>query len=78
MFVKCKVVYSKFIWRCNICTKTYILSVLVQANKKQEEKAEEEEELSGEEQSCRRQVLLGTLITSVVLPVTIYVLSCDI
>ena len=55
-----------------------LLSVLVQANKKQEEKVEEEEELSGEEQSCRRQVLLGTLITSVVLPVTIYVLSCDI
>ena len=56
-----------------------ILSVLVQANKKQEEKVEEEEaELSGEEQSCRRQVLLGILTTSVVLPVTIYVLSCDI
>ena len=55
-----------------------ILSVLVQANKEQEAKVEEEEELSGEEQSCRRQVLLGTLITSVVLPVTIYVLSCDI
>ena len=54
-----------------------ILSVLVQANKKQEEKAEEEE-LSGEEQSCRRQVLLGTLTISVALPVTIYVLSCDI
>ena len=52
-------------------------SVLVQTSLEQQEKEEEEEEW-GEEQSYRRQVLLGTLTTSVVLRVTISVLSCDI